>query len=580
MSTPSILSALKKMRALLNREEKLKWLAIGGFAVCTSVLEIITATVIIIFAQILNDPDVGVTYFAKYGVPGLTTGRAIVYTALIVGVVYLIKNIIAAMEIFFQNFSVQKMSYNFKVRMLSLYSNMDYSVYLTRNAAQGAQIIGGDSDLVYTSGMISIASILSEGIVFICLVAMIVYINPMLAVTIFVLGGLISLFLIKYLLPKFYGYGQKLQEADLQAWGNLVQFFHGFKEIVLLGKRREFIDTVASNFKIKAAVRAVQTAITTAPRLVIEVLFIGIFITAIAIMCFNHEAPRDMMGIMGGYLYTGFRLMPGLNRIISQLNLFKSTIPSIDRVYQEYNQPFLKDTYVDMPDLTFTKSIDLTGVSFKYKNTKRLALSDVSLSINKGECIGVVGETGSGKSTLIDMILGLLKPENGSVLIDGQYAANSPQWHQRIGYVPQSLNMIDATIAKNIAFGDTDVDLARLNKAVDDAQLRKFIDQLPDGLETMVGERGIRLSGGERQRISIARALYRSPEVLIFDEATSALDNETEAKVMETIRSVSHDRTVIMIAHRLTTLKDCDRIIKMDMGKIVETKDNKRTKHA
>jgi len=572
MSSPSILSTLKKFQALLNRDEKLKWIAIAGFAIITSIFELITASIIVLFAQVLNDPDLGIRYFDQYGITGLSGGRSIAYFAVAVGVIYLIKNVVAAGEIFFQNFSVQKMSYNFKVQMLRMYGDMDYSIYLTRNAAQGAQIIGGDSNLVYTSGMISIATILSEGIIFACLVGMIIYINPVLALSIFLFGTLISLVLTKYMLPKFYSYGQKLQQADLEAWGNLIQFFHGFKEIVLLGKRDQFVQQVSSSFLMKSHVQAIQTAVTTAPRLVIEIIFIGIFVTAIAIMCYNHEAPRDMMGIMGGYLYAGFRLMPGLNRIITQLNLFKSTIPSIDRVHEEYHQPFLRETYIDVPDLKFTKSIEFVRVNFKYKNTKRLALADVNLVIKKGECIGIVGETGSGKSTLVDVILGLLKPESGSVLIDGVYPANSPQWHSHIGYVPQVLNMIDSSIAKNIAFGDLEIDCDKLNKAVDAAQLRQFIDQLPDGLETVVGERGIRLSGGERQRISIARALYRNPDVLIFDEATSALDNETEAKVMETIRAVSGNRTVIMIAHRLTTLKDCDRIVKMEKGQIVDAK--------
>jgi len=273
-----------------------------------------------------------------------------------------------------------------------------------------------------------------------------------------------------------------------------------------------------------------------------------------------------MIGILSGYLYVGFRLMPGLNRIINQLNLFKSAIPSIERVHQEYTTVAAKENYINIPDFVFKKSICLQNISFSYLNIEKNVIKNVSLEINKGECIGIVGETGSGKSTLVDVILGLLKPHEGSVLIDEKYQVNSYQWHKKIGYVPQSVYLIDDTIEANIAFGDKEVDELKLNIAIDAAQLRKFIDALPNGYKTIVGERGIRLSGGERQRISIARALYRNPEVLVFDEATSALDNETESRLMETINAVRQNHTVIMIAHRLTTLRDCDRIIVMENG--------------
>jgi ATP-binding cassette subfamily C protein len=243
-----------------------------------------------------------------------------------------------------------------------------------------------------------------------------------------------------------------------------------------------------------------------------------------------------------------------------------------------------KENYVDLPDFQFDQDIEIKDLSFRYLNTEKDALSHVSLQIKKGECVGIVGETGSGKSTLVDLILGLLKPSHGSILIDGQYPVHSYEWHQKIGYVPQNIYLTDDTIEKNIAFGEKDIDLNRLNLAIDAAQLRKFIDALPEGVKTVVGERGIRLSGGERQRIAIARALYRSPEVLIFDEATSALDNDTEARLMKTINAVSRDRTVIMIAHRLTTLKDCNRIVVMDKGTISQVTDynslqNKVVKH-
>jgi ATP-binding cassette subfamily C protein len=190
---------------------------------------------------------------------------------------------------------------------------------------------------------------------------------------------------------------------------------------------------------------------------------------------------------------------------------------------------------------------------------------DFTLEIKKGESIGIVGETGSGKSTFIDLLLGLLRPTQGIILVDKQYPVNAKQWHEKIGYVPQSIYLTDDTIEANIAFGlEADmIDAGRLLQVIKEAQLEDFVQKLPDGVQTVVGERGVRLSGGERQRIAIARALYRNPEVLIFDEATSALDTETEARLMETINAVSKDRTVIMVAHRLSTLEKCDRVVRM-----------------
>ncbi len=586
MSTPSILSAIQKLRALLTREEKLKWLGIFGFALTTSLLEVVTASVIVVFAQVLNAPETGLKYLRKMGFASdLSPGHVVFYIAIIVGAVYLIKNLIAAAEVFFQNFSIQKMNYHFKNKLLHRYARSDYGFYLTRNSSFGIAVVGGDTEMMFSSGMISIASILSEGVIFLALIGMIIYMNPSLALTIFAIGGVVSVGVVKVVLPRFYRFGQKLQETALYSGQNLMQFFHAFKEIILLGKRESFIEAYQVHARKKAGIQAIQTSLNALPRMVIEILFVGLFVTTIAYLCLDQEAPSQMIGILGGYLYAGFRLMPGLNRIINQLNVFKSVIPSIERVHQEYTVLAAKENYVSVSDFQFNQHIEIKDLSFKYLNTEHDALSHVSLQIKKGECIGIVGETGSGKSTLVDLILGLLKPYQGSILVDGQYPVHSYQWHQKIGYVPQSIYLTDDTIEKNIAFGEKDIDLNRLNLAIDAAQLRKFIDTLSEGVMTIVGERGIRLSGGERQRIAIARALYRSPEVLIFDEATSALDNDTEARLMETINAVSKDRTVIMIAHRLTTLKDCNRIVVMDKGCVRNVTDynslqNKVRKHA
>ncbi|HQW57461.1 MAG TPA: ABC transporter ATP-binding protein [Gammaproteobacteria bacterium] len=574
MSTPSILSAIQKLRSLLTRGEKFKWLGIVGFAMCTSFLEILTASVIVVFAQVLNQPELGQKYLSMIGLSSdLSPSRIVSYISIIVGVVYLVKNVVSGIEVFYQNFAIQKMNYQFKNTLLRRYAETDYRCYLTRNSSLGLQVVGGDAELMFSSGMISLATILSEGVVFLCLIGLVITMNPSLALAIFGIGAVLGFGITKGLLPQFYRFGQKLQEAGLYSSQNLIQFFHGFKEIVLLGKRDAFINAYQYHSLKKSRVQAMQTAINSLPRMVIEVLFVGLFVTTISLLCLKHESPLQMIGILSGYLYAGFRLMPGLNRIINQLNLLKSSIPSIERVYMEYNTIEDKENYVQVPELVFEEALSLKEVNFCYLNTKKDALTNISLKINAGECIGIVGETGSGKSTLVDVILGLLRPYKGTVLVDEKFAVNSYQWHQKIGYVPQSVYLMDDTIEANIAFGEQTINEIKLNSAIDAAQLRKFIDQLSHGVKTIVGERGIRLSGGERQRIAIARALYRNPDVLIFDEATSALDNQTEARLMKTINNIRKNRTVIMIAHRLTTLKNCDRIVELEMGSIKKITD-------
>jgi ABC-type multidrug transport system fused ATPase/permease subunit len=560
---------LKKLRALLTKEEKIRFLGIAGFALCSSLFEVLTASLIVIFAQVLNQPEFGMKYLGMIGFHNyLSPGRAVFYIAIIVGGVYLIKNLIAAAEAFYQNFSIQKMNYIFKNRLLYRYAEADYAFSLTRNSSFGLAVVGGDAELMFSAGMLSAVMILSEGMVFLFLIGMIIYMNPSLAIVVFIVSAVLGLIVTKGLLPQFYQWGQRLQEASLLCGQNLLQFFHGFKEIILLGKREAFINSYQYYSQKKSRVQALQTATNVLPRLAIETLFVGIFVLAIAVLCLEQESPERMIGVLGGYLYVGFRLMPGLNRMINQLNFLKAGIPSIDRVYSEYTQIAAKENYEDIPDFEFRESINFKGVSFRYVNADTDALQNIFLDIKRGECVGVIGETGSGKSTLIDIILGLLRPYQGEVLIDNKFCASSYQWHKKIGYVPQSIYLIDDTVEANIAFGEDEIDKQRLRLVIDAAQLRGLIDNLPEGEKTIVGERGVRLSGGERQRIAIARALYRNPEVLIFDEATSALDNETEEKLMETIRAVSKNRTVIMIAHRLTTLKDCDRIIVMEKGKI------------
>ncbi|MBS0185084.1 MAG: ABC transporter ATP-binding protein [Proteobacteria bacterium] len=569
MNDSSLFSAIKKLFSFLTRKEKIKWLGILSFAICTSLLEIATASLIVIFAQVLTQPELGYKYFTKVGLgKNFTPTQMIFYIALVFGATFLLKNLVAAIEVFYQNFSIQKMNYTFKNKLLHRYAELDYSIYLTRNSSLGLTVVNGDTELMFSSGVTPIASILSESIVFFCLILMIIGLNSSLALILFSIGLIVGLIINKFVFPLFYTWGHTFQEASLQSEKSLLQFFHAFKEIILCNKKDSFINTYQIYSLKRSRIRALQISSNALPRLIIEILFVCLFITAITYFCLEHDSPSQMLGILGGYLYIGFRLMPGLNRIIGQLNTFKLTIPNINRVYEEYNSNFLKNNYQNIPNFEFKKSIDFKDLTFQYPNTTKDVLKNLTLTIHKGECIGIIGETGSGKSTLVDIILGLLRPKHGTVLIDQKYPINCYQWHQHIGYVPQSVYLIDDTIESNIAFGEKaeTIDQNRLKNALNAAQLTKFINHLPNGTKTVVGERGMRLSGGERQRIAIARALYRNPDVLIFDEATSALDNETEQNLMKTIHEICKNHTVIMIAHRLTTLKKCNRIISINNG--------------
>ncbi len=569
MKIPGFFQSVFKLRTLLRREEKATWIAITCFALLTSVFEILTATSIVVFAQVINQPDIGQNYLQRV-LPDLVVApaQAILIFAVLIALVYFIKNSIAAAEVFFQNFSIQRMNYNFKVRLLGRYAHADYATFMRRNSTYSASVVGGDSELIFSTGVTSLASILSESVVFVCLMAMIVFMNPSLALVAFGMGAIIALVVAKVLLPLYYFWGKHLQETSIYSNQNLYQFFHGFKDIILLGKSDYFVNAYKYYSYRRARVQALQAATGALPRIVIEVLFIVLFVGVIAFLCFRYDNPAMMMGIMGGYMYAGFRLMPGLNRIINQMNNFKAITPSIERVYLEFQDVARDSQYDNIPAFSFNKAIQISDVSYRYPETEDDVLRGISFDIAKGSRVGIIGETGSGKSTLVDVLLGLLLPKTGQILVDDQYTVHSLQWHKMIGYVPQAIYLIDDTIAANIAFGEAEVDQDKLKKAIRSAQLEALVSGLPEGVNTVVGERGMRLSGGERQRISIARALYHDPEVLIFDEATSALDNETEARLMATIDDISADRTVIMVAHRLTTLQKCDSIIVMNKGRV------------
>lgn len=570
MKAPSLFNIVKMIWQILSGPERRRWLLIVGLAAMMSALEVMTAVLIVGVVQSLNDPQQASHIFHKLGIfPGLSVQEYMKILLLGFSGLFLFKSAFAAFEVFCQSLAIQSISRNLKNRMLSSYSNAGYGFYQTRTSSHLLNVISGDVDMFSASGLVALATIMSECCVLIFLFITVTIINPQATLTIAALCMVVGFLLFRFLLPRFYRWGKVGQQTSQESHQILIEFFQGFKEVLLYGQRAQFRSKFDQVVLRKAVVAARHQTATSIPRISIEIIFVGLFVFTVLFLISKNTPMHEIAGLMGAYLYAGFRMMPGLNRVIVQSGNLKLVSPNIERIRDEIMLLPESASAPDIPSFTFNEDIALEHVSFSYAERGRPAVQDISLKIRKGEIIGITGETGSGKSTLMDLILGLHPPTAGSILIDGKYPAACQQWHQIIGYVPQSVYLFDGTLRENILFGVEDgdrVDRAFLEEIIKDAQLERMISRLPQGLDTPVGERGIRLSGGERQRIAIARALCRRPEVLIFDEATSALDNETEMRLMETIRHIVQGRTVIMIAHRLTTLQNCDRIYVLDSG--------------
>jgi ABC-type multidrug transport system fused ATPase/permease subunit len=308
------------------------------------------------------------------------------------------------------------------------------------------------------------------------------------------------------------------------------------------------------------------------PRLWLEVLAIAGLVVMVLVMLTQGRATESVLPILGFFAVAAFRLMPSANRILGAVQAVRYDLPVINVIFRDMQLPIPNKEIEKLPSIAFNNTIELHRVSFSYKGSIEPVIKDIELKIERGESVGIIGPSGSGKSTLVDIILGLLKPSSGEVRVDS-YDINTylRSWQNNIGYVPQSIYLTDDTLRRNVAFGLANeiIDEVAVIRAIRSAQLEEFVSELPDGLDTQVGEHGVRLSGGQRQRIGIARALYHDPAVLVLDEATSSLDIETEAGVMEAIQALHGDKTIIIVAHRLSTVEDCDRIYELEKGSVI-----------
>ena len=487
--------------------------------------------------------------------------------------IFLVKSLYLSFFIWKQNAFSYSLLMKLTEELYLGYLRLPWLFHVQNNSAFLLRNINTEVNLAINNVLIPAIKLFSESLVLLGITLLLLYFEPIgsIAVMIFLLlaGALI----------------QKVTKTSLLYWGELRQSSEGMrilqlqqglgsaKEIKLLGRESRFVDNFRP-YNLQSA-RAAQFRLfyQQIPRLFLEVIAVGGLAVLIMTLILQGKAVNTFLPIVGLFAVAVFRLMPSVNRILEAMQNLHYGAPSLAVLDSQLKEIRQHQDNTDEPRMTFNRDIVFHNVSFTYPAADKPVVEDLDLVITRGSNIGLIGSSGSGKTTLVDMLLGLMPPTKGEILVDSvNIREHEDGWKKCLGYVPQHISLLDDSLQNNIAFGlaETEIDTAMLDRSVKAAQLDELVASLPDGLQTNIGERGIKLSGGQRQRIGIARALYLDPQVLVLDEATSALDSETEQHIIDAINSLDDDKTIIIIAHRLTTVAHCDTVYRVQDGCIIQ----------
>lgn len=576
------MKSFAKLFYLLNRKERNQAALLLFMIIIMSLLDMTGVASILPFMAVLTNPSLIETnmilksMFEASKFFGIQTSNQFLFA---LGVLVLLLLIISltfkAITIYVQARFVQMREYSIGKRLVEGYLNQPYNWFLTRNSADLGKTILSEVEQLISFGMRPLMDLIAKSMIAFALIILLIIVDIKLTLVIgFVLGS-------SYLLIFFFVRSYLDHSGKKRLYNNQLRFtaineaFGAAKEVKIAGLENVYIKKFANSAKTMARAQASSIVIAQLPRFILEsIAFGGILLIILLIMSqtgsFNNALP-----IISLYVFAGYRLMPALQQIYEASTQLIFVSPSLNKLYYDLKslEPYKKSKRQE--PLIFEKDITLNSIFFAYPNSHKQIFKSFSLSIPAKSIVGIVGATGSGKTTLVDIILGLHKIEVGTLKVDGELITNNNlrSWQSLIGYVPQQIYLNDDTIEANIAFGIDYKNLNRENvvRASKIANLHNFINNdLPNKYETIVGERGIKLSGGQRQRIGIARALYYNPKLLILDEATSALDNQTEKAVMDAVNNLGKDITTIIIAHRLSTVKKCDKIFLLEKGQLID----------
>lgn len=576
----SIQGIIKKLQYILTKKEKKVCILVIFMIITGSFLEMLGVSAILPFIEAILTPNEVVNKWYVKPIIDVLQLSDINAVIAVVGVgiitIYFAKNIYLYISTIVQTVFRSKIQKNLSTKMLKVYMQKPYEYFININTAEVIRGTGVDVTGVYNL-MDNLFRFLGELFTTVLISIFIIYTDVFMALCIITIAGACFAAITLGMKRKTSYLGEQKRVTDTARGNCAYQAIMGFKEIKVTQTTDYFIDAYDDAYEKQRLAEVKNEKIVNMPERIIESMCVAVLIGVICIKLYMGSDMTSFVPKLAVFAVAAFRLLPSVSRMTRYMNgiIFNNTF--LQSVYQsmvEINtSPEEKKEYIaeeQVEQTKFEKELSIKGVDWKYKGTEKYILKELSLTIQRGESIAFVGASGAGKTTLADIVLGLLKPEKGSVLMDGIDIYCYPKlWSKVIGYVPQNVFLSDDSIRNNVAFGQAEIDDSHVWRALEQAQLKEFVENLPNGLDTQVGERGVKFSGGQRQRVAIARALYNNPDIIVLDEATSALDNDTEKAVMEAIDALQGHKTLIIVAHRLSTIKNCDKIYEIAGGKAV-----------
>ncbi|MDT8447560.1 MAG: ABC transporter ATP-binding protein [bacterium] len=572
--------AYRKLRSLLGPKERRGFYIILVGVLINAVLETVGVGVILPFISIVDEPAKLADYPFIVGVLdflGAHTDRNRILTigGAILGLM-IFKNGFFYLFTRFQLSYIYNNSVVYSIKLLDSYLEADYLFHLQTNSAVLMRNLKQEVPLLFSRVLLPLSAMITELTIAFFISLLLIYTAPVATITGAVLIGGIAVVFYRAIRKKARIYGQARLEHEAETYKWLNQSLNGIKEAKLFGARKFLVNQTESHYQQLAKIIVYEYLTGQMPRIFLEVLMAGGLILVVILLTLQGMPSGEILPTLALFGAAAFRLMPAANRSMGNLLTLKLAGPSLDNVYNSFEE--LKSVQIDQATLeaehrplAYEQQIEIDQVSFYFPGAEAPALDQLSFKIPKNQSVGIMGPSGSGKSTFLNLLLGLLLPSQGCIRADGvDVGQNLKAWRQMIGFVPQEIYLTDDVIARNVAYGlpDEEIDRDRVWEALEMAQLKELVTSMPEGLDSYVGERGVRLSGGQRQRIGIARALYHNPEILVFDEATSALDTETEKEITKSIEALAHKKTIIIVAHRLSTIENCDVVYRLDHGRL------------